>query len=102
LNIPIVGDTVEKRGQMVDWAMSLANFQKGVGPHALHHLGFDVTKFDVSTMTGENLLALTHSNPSGKDRYDRMRPVVHADMLRIVGRIDVATSAWKKARNSTA
>src|SRR5277367_4223179 len=77
----------EARGALVDCAMSLAFFQKEIGNHAVHQCGVDITKFDASSMSGDNLAALLLSNPAGKENYDRLLPVVQADITRITGRV---------------
>ncbi len=91
------GASPEVRIALVDCAMSLAFFQKGVGDHPVHQNGVDTTKFDASTMSGENLVALTLSNPAGKERFDRLFPLVQADIARIGRRVTDANRIWAES-----
>jgi len=90
-----------QRVALVDCAMYLAYFQKGVGVHPLHQLGVDLTKFDISKMSGENLVELMSSNPAGKERYDRFFARVQADIARIGTRIHEANRLWPANKNSS-
>jgi hypothetical protein len=89
----------EKRNALADCAMSLAYFQKGVGDHAVHQIGIDITKYDISSMSGQNLAELMLSNPAGKAQYDRLLPLVQTDIHRIALRVEEANRTWLAARN---
>ncbi len=78
------------REELMQAALSLSNFQKGVGMHALHPNGVDLTKFDVATLDGHNLASLLLSNPAGKEQHDRFSPLVRADIQRIGARLEQA------------
>jgi hypothetical protein len=78
-------------------AQALAFFQKGVGDHPLHQLGVDISKFDLPSMSGENLSKLILSNPAGKERYEHFLPLVQADTLRIEARIEEANRQRRQA-----
>lgn len=79
------------RDQLMHAALSLANFQKGVGKHALHPNGVDLTKFDVATIDATNLASLILSNPAGKEQHDRFSSLVRADLQRIGARLEQAS-----------
>ena len=84
------------RDELMQCALSLANFQKGVGKHALHPNGVDLSKFDVAAMDGNNLVSLILSNPDGKEKHDRLSPLVRADIQRIGARLQQAESLFKQ------
>jgi hypothetical protein len=91
------GVDANDRVALVGGALTLANFQKGVGRHALHPFGLDISRFDSSTMSPENLAKLITSNPAGKERYDSLRPLVEADRERISKQIKEAELAYQSA-----
>jgi hypothetical protein len=92
---------VARRLALVDCAMYLSYFQKDVGVHPLHQLGIDMTKFDVASMSGENLVALMSSSPAGKEKYDQFFPLVQADINRIGERVNEADRLWSAARKGS-
>jgi hypothetical protein len=87
----------ENRVALVGGALTLANFQKGIGRHALHPFGLDISRFDRSAMSTENLAKLITSNPAGKERYESLRPLVEADRERISKLIQEADLARQSA-----
>jgi hypothetical protein len=91
--------STEMRAALVDCAMSLALFQTEIGNHAVHQRGVDITKFDTSSMSSDNLAALLLSNPAGKEKYDLLFPIVQADITRITRRVTEANRIWAEARN---
>ncbi|RWP02388.1 MAG: hypothetical protein EOQ98_04015 [Mesorhizobium sp.] len=91
------GGTEQEREHFISAALALAQFQKGVGEHPLHPLGVDITKFNINEMSPENLLALVAGNPSGKEQYDRFKPLVEADIKRIGERVHLANRAHREA-----
>lgn len=91
--------TEQEREDYICCALALARFQKGVGKHTLHPLGIDVSKFDIKAMSPENLVLLMGSNPAGKERYERFRPLVQADIKRIGDRVTSANRAHREARH---
>jgi hypothetical protein len=91
------GVDANDRVALVGGALTLANFQKGVGRHALHPFGLDISRFDSSTMSPENLAKLITSNPAGKERYESLRPLVEADRERISEQIKEAELAYQSA-----
>jgi hypothetical protein len=92
---------VARRLALVDCAMYLSYFQKDVGVHPLRQLGIDMTKFDVASMSGENLVALMSSSPAGKEKYDQFFPLVQADINRIGERVNEADRLWSAARKGS-
>lgn len=95
--IALPGPTSEMRETLIQSALSLAQFQKGVGKHTLSPFGVDMTKFDMSAMSTENLAQLVLSNPAGKERYDRFKPSVEADIRRIGERVKQANNLHRQA-----
>lgn len=91
------GVDAEDRMALASGALTLANFQKCVGCHALHPFGLDISRFDSSTMSSENLAKLITSNPAGKERYESLRAVVEADRERISKRIKEAELAYQRS-----
>jgi hypothetical protein len=89
----------ERREALAAGAWLLAHFQKGVGDHPVYQLGFDISQFDPSSMSGENMASLMLSNPAGKDKYDRLFPLVQADMTRINRRVTEAERMWAESGN---
>jgi len=89
----------EERAALFAGALALANFQKGVGNHTLHPFGLDLSRFESSGMSTENLAKLITSNPAGKERYESFRPLVEADLERIRERVKEADHAYQVARS---
>ena len=85
------GASTDRRDALAAGATLLAYFQKGVGNYPVYPGGVDVSKFNVESMSGENLMALILSNPAGKEKYDNLLPRVQADTDRINRRIDEAS-----------
>lgn len=81
------GTRTELREPLIVSALSLAYFQKGIG-NDLYPLGFDFSVLE--SMSAEESLKMMNSNPSGKDSYDRMLPIVKADTDRILQRVQAA------------
>ncbi len=73
----------EQHKGCVHGAMLLAYFQAGVGDQAIYPAGLDPTRLDLESMTAEETMAALLSNQSGKEAFDRLNPLVEADMNRI-------------------
>lgn len=78
-----VGGTQEEREGCISSALCLANFQKGVGNYPAFPLGVDIGEFTLSEMSSENLRRLILADPSGKERYEKLRPLVQDEIHRI-------------------
>jgi hypothetical protein len=81
----------ELREALIASALSLSRFQKNVGDD-LHPLGFDFSR--LATMNFEESLKLIGRNSSGREKYDRMLPIVKVDADRIMQRVKAINSGF--------
>ena len=93
---------LEKRESLHSCALSLALFQKGIGAYPLYPDGIDIGSFDISTMSAENLAALKATNAAGKERYEKFKPIVLADVKRIGDRLKTANRMHRETMQSIA
>lgn len=70
----------ELRSSLTIAALALAQFQKDVGDD-IHPLGIDMAK--LAKMDAAEGVKLLSSNKAGKEKHDRLRPIIEAESARI-------------------